>query len=247
MFSDDTPLYAARPVLVSSDCEKESGEEHARNVICPAIKGVNMKRELTQLRIVLIASDDESRRGSAFIDLTIVQELSPESNICALLKDLPHMNFWVGTDDLMPDKDPRHICKRLRNRHLRKGGTDVMGVHVSPPIIRSHFQSAGHSIQHIHALFNPEDKQDVKLAFDFLKDIWSLPLLFDETRPGVVSTREALHTSGTLFCHLIFPYICVNFTLSEQLEHLSAAAHLALILYRDGGKGPCRLSSSPTL
>ncbi|KAJ7095020.1 hypothetical protein C8R44DRAFT_890147 [Mycena epipterygia] len=123
---------------------------------------------------------------------------SPESNIYALLKDLPLMSFWVGADDLLPDKDPKHVFKRLRNRHLRKGGMD-----------------------HIHALFNPEDKQDVKLAFDFLKDIWSLPLLFDETRPGVVSTREALHTSGTLFYHLIFPYICVDLTLSKQLEHTS--------------------------
>ncbi|KAJ7084259.1 hypothetical protein C8R44DRAFT_753196 [Mycena epipterygia] len=62
---------------------------------------------------------------------------SPESNIYALLKDLPLMRFWVGADDLLPDKDPKHVFKRLRNRHLRKGGTDVMGVHVSPPIIRS--------------------------------------------------------------------------------------------------------------
>ncbi|KAF7371921.1 hypothetical protein MVEN_00049800 [Mycena venus] len=231
ILSDDTRLYAARPILVSGDCKKESGEEHARNVIRPAIKGVNMKRELTQLRIVSVASDGESRRGSAFIDLTFVRELAPESNIYALLKDLLLMDFWVGEDDLTPDKDPKHVFKRLRNRLLRKAGTEAMGVHISPPIIRSHLQSAQHSIQHIQALFNPDDKQDVKLAFDLLKDIWSLPLLFDETRPGFVSTREALHTLGTLFYHLIFPYICVDLTLSEQLEHLSAAAHLALNIY----------------
>ena len=35
---------------------------------------------------------------------------------------------------------------------------------------------------------------------------------------------------------MIFPYLCVDLSLSEQIEHLSAAAHLAIILYRLGGK-----------
>jgi hypothetical protein len=35
---------------------------------------------------------------------------------------------------------------------------------------------------------------------------------------------------------MIFPYLCVDLSLSEQIEHLSAAAHLAMILYRLGGK-----------
>jgi len=35
---------------------------------------------------------------------------------------------------------------------------------------------------------------------------------------------------------MIFPYLCVDLSLSEQIEHLSATAHLAIILYRLGGK-----------
>jgi len=31
---------------------------------------------------------------------------------------------------------------------------------------------------------------------------------------------------------MVFPYLCVDLSLSEQIEHLSAAAHLAMILYR---------------
>ncbi|KAJ7927902.1 hypothetical protein B0H13DRAFT_2552011 [Mycena leptocephala] len=235
ILSDDTRLYAARPVLVSGDCKKETGDEHARNVIRPTIQGVDSKKDLTRLRIVSVASDGESRRGAAFIDMTFVRKLSPESNIYNLLKDLKLMNFWVGDDDLTPDKDPKHVFKRLRNRLLRKSGTEVMGVQISSAIIRMHLQSASLSTQHINSLFNPDDKQDVKLAFDLLKDIWSLPLATESTRPGFISARTGLHTLGTLFYHLLFPYICVDLTLSEQLQHLSAAAHLALILYRDGG------------
>ena len=34
----------------------------------------------------------------------------------------------------------------------------------------------------------------------------------------------------------MFPYLCVDLSLSEQIEHLSAAAHLALALYKSSGK-----------
>jgi len=35
---------------------------------------------------------------------------------------------------------------------------------------------------------------------------------------------------------MVFPYLCVDLSLSEQIEHLSATAHLAMILYRLAGK-----------
>jgi hypothetical protein len=35
---------------------------------------------------------------------------------------------------------------------------------------------------------------------------------------------------------MVFPYVCIELSLSEKIEHLSAAAHLALTLYRLGGK-----------
>ncbi|KAJ7808365.1 hypothetical protein B0H14DRAFT_2608947 [Mycena olivaceomarginata] len=242
VLSDETRFYAARPVLVSGDCKIESGSEHVRNILDPTIEGVNSKRDLTKLRIVSLASDGETRRASAFVEKTFVRELSPDSNIHKHLADLPLMNLWVGDDDLTPDKDYKHVFKRGRNRLLRKSGTDVMGVLINPTIIRAHLQDAGHSSAHIHAVFNPEDKQDVTLAFKLLQDIWSLPPPPDNARPGFRSQRHALRLIGALFYHLVFPYLCVDLSLSEQLEHLSAAAHIALLMYRDGGKG-----SLPTL
>ncbi|KAJ7725142.1 hypothetical protein DFH07DRAFT_931577 [Mycena maculata] len=236
ILSDETRLYAVRPVLVSGDCKKETGAEHVRNILDPTINGVNSKRDLTKLRIVSLASDGESRRGKAVIKKTFIRELSPESNIYDMLKDLPLMNLWVGDDDVTADKDPKHVFKRGRNRLLRKKGTDVMGVEINASIIRTHLLSAGHSTAHINSLFNPEDKQNVNVAFKLLQDLWSLPLPPDKSTPGFRSQRHALRLFGSLFYHLVFPYICVDLTLSEQLEHLSAAAHIALIMYRDGGK-----------
>ncbi|KAJ6552503.1 hypothetical protein B0H10DRAFT_2242107 [Mycena sp. CBHHK59/15] len=117
------------------------------------------------------------------------------------------MDFQVGEDDLTADKDPKHVFKRGRNRLLRMLGMKVFGVQITPAIIRAHLQHAGHSLQHINADLCPDDKQDVKQAYELLKDIWSFPgtrrleswLHFRTTRLRII---------GSLFYHLLFPYIC---------------------------------------
>ena len=85
------------------------------------------------------------------------------------------MDFHIGDDDLTCDKDWKHIFKRFRNLLVRPRGVVVNGFRITPDIIRTHFKSNGLSSDHIRSLFNPEDKQDVNLAFEMLKDIWTLP------------------------------------------------------------------------
>ncbi|KAJ7761266.1 hypothetical protein DFH07DRAFT_957330 [Mycena maculata] len=234
ILSDEKRLYAARPILISGDCKKESGPEHLHNVVKPMIDGVNSKHDLTGLRIVSLASDGETRRGKAFVDKTFSHTLAPESDIYPILSDLLLMDFHVGKDDITADKDAKHIFKRGRNRLLRMLGMKVFRVQITPAIIRAHLQQAGHSTQHINSVLRPDDKQDVELAYELLKDLWNLPPAPEGSRPGFIAARDAIRIIGSLFYHLIFPYICVDLTLYEQLEHLSAAAHLNLLLYRDG-------------
>jgi hypothetical protein len=112
----------------------------------------------------------------------------------------------------------------------------VNKVRITPDIIKDQFRSAGLSVEHIRSLFNPEDQQDVKMAFDMLKDIWSLSRTSTNSRRGFLEAREALWILGKLLYHMVFPYLCIDLSLSEQIEHLSAAAHLAMILYRLAGK-----------
>jgi hypothetical protein len=112
----------------------------------------------------------------------------------------------------------------------------VNGKCITPDIIRDHFKSAGLSVDHIRSICNPEDQQDIKMAFDMLKDIWNLPRTSTNDRKGFIDAREALWILGKLLFHLVYPYLGVDLSLSEQIEHLSAAAHLALILFHLAGK-----------
>jgi hypothetical protein len=232
----DNRIYPGRPVLVSGDCKRETGEKHAK-IIQTVLDGVDALQEKTKLRIVSIASDGETRRGSAFILLTFKHSLSPESSIYALLEPLNFLNLMVGDDDLTCDKDWKHIFKRWRNLLIRLNRDIVInGRRITADIIMDQFRSEGLSSDHIRALFNPEDLQDVKMAFDMLKDIWTMPRISTNHNRGFQESREALWILGKLLFHMVYPYLCVELSLSEQIEHLSAAAHLALALYKIDGK-----------
>ena len=74
------------------------------------------------------------------------------------------------------------------------------------------------------------------MAFDILKDVWSLPCSSTNSHCGFLEAQEVLWMLGKLLYHMVFLYLCVDLSLSEQIEHLSTAAHLAIILYRLAGK-----------
>lgn len=232
--SKDSRIQPARPVLISSDCKQETGEEHAK-VIQTVIDGINALKDKTGVRVVSLATDGESRRGSALALLTFEKELPPDSPIYEHLHKLKFLDLHVGADDITPDKDYKHIFKRFRNSLLRQRGTVVNGIRITPDIIRDHLRENGASADHIRSIMNPEDKQDVKLAYDLLQAVWSLPRTCQSQNPSFIAAREALWTLGKLFYHTVFPFLCIDLSLSEQIEHLSTAAHLAMTLYKQDG------------
>ncbi|KAJ7598326.1 hypothetical protein C8J56DRAFT_1091577 [Mycena floridula] len=242
MLGLDTRVYAARPVLVSGTCKIETAEEHVK-VLETTLNAVNSQKPLTKLRTISIASDGEAKRGKALVQLTFKRMLSPDSNIYGLLSSLVFMDLHVGDDDLTSDKDYKHIPKRLRNLSLRDKGILVHGFQITPSVMKEHFREAGLTESHIRSVFNPSDKQDVKLAYDMLNDIWNLPEPTAGKRPGFIEARTSLQLFGEFVFHLFYPYVCVDLSLSEQLEHLSAAAHLSLALFIDDKAGKAFLPS----
>lgn len=238
VLSKDSRINAGRVVFISGDCGRETGHQHAQ-VIKTVYDGINSVQNHTNLRIVSIASDGESRRGSALIELTFKKLLQEDSKIYRMLSPLTLLDLHVGDNDLTCDKDWKHVFKRLRNLLLRERGVLINDVRITPSIIRTHLNSTKADPRHIHSVLNPEDLQDVGLAFNLLCDIWSLPDLgsssSEEHSPGYQKGREALQILGKLVRHLLSAYLCVELSLSEQLAHLSAAAHLLFVLYKTAG------------
>jgi hypothetical protein len=231
VLSPQLQLYSTRPILLSGSCKRKTAQDHAI-MLQAVVEATNKKKDLTSLRIISLASDGESQRGKALTCLTYTTPLAPSSPIYDQLVHLDLMDVFVGADDITADKDYKHIFKWLRNALLHKNGCTVHGIKLTPALTRKHLQHSGLTDSHINHILNPTDKQDVVLAYNLLKDLWCLPSADRQSSTeSYIQAREALHLYGQLCYHLIFPYICVELTLSEQLEHLSAAAHLVLALY----------------
>ena len=170
------------------------------------------------------------RKGSGKVDLHC--PLAHTSPIYGLLTHLDLFDTFIGIDNITADKDYKHIFKRLRNTILHEKGCMVLGIKLTRGLIRKHLSDNGLPLNHIEHILNPTDKQDVVLSYRLLKDIWSLPPADSDTSNQLyVDVREALRLYGQLCYHLIFPYLCTKLSLAEQLKHLSAAAHLLLVLY----------------
>ncbi|KAG9124082.1 hypothetical protein FRC07_012920 [Ceratobasidium sp. 392] len=234
LLSDNPQRSSARPVMFSGTCKRKKAGPHAKviNTFTTACK--NKIDILGSARLYCLASDGELRQGSALAEITMRFPLSPSSSIYPLLSPLRLMNHLVGPDDLTSDKDTKHVHKRLRNTLMREGGIFVFGTQITPSLVRHHLLKNGVASTRVDSLLDPNDKQDVPLALSLLREIWQLPSPSVRDQPGFARVQQALNTLGVLFQLLVLPYTNVNLSLSTQLQYLSAAAHLCLILFRDG-------------
>ncbi|KAE9405328.1 hypothetical protein BT96DRAFT_935041 [Gymnopus androsaceus JB14] len=232
ILSGNSWIYGGHPILVSGTCKKENAIAHAK-LIQTAINEVNSKKGKIPFQNVSIAPYEEAKQGKALVELMLKYHLSQDSPLYPLLSPFKFMNFFVGEDDLTAYKDWKHVTfKHLCNLILREQGIMVNGILLTPSIFKQHLASDGHPPQHIQPLFDPEDEQDVKLAYSLLSDIWSLnPAVPKGLCASFAESCKAILIFRKLCYHLIYPYICIDLSLSAQLEHLNAAAHLAIGLY----------------
>ena len=164
------------------------------------------------------------------------------SPIYPALSVLPLMNLEVGDNDITADKDYKHIYifKCCQNLLLQERGTKVHGVDILSSMLQSQLWQNDVPASQISNLLKPNDKQDVKLAYDLLSQIWAFPSLNPEdasAQPGFTETREALCTLRKVFINILLPYVCIELSLSEQLTLLSTAAHMLLAMAHKDNAG----------
>lgn len=230
LLSDNKHAAGSRPFITSGTCKREDAEAHAQ-LISLVIDACEAESETIGCPLFCVASDGESRRGSAFTTLTQKHTLSQGSELFALVGGMRLMNMLVGDNNITADKDPKHIMKRCRNLVLRKSGVMISGTLITPVLLRFHLKEAGLNSIRIDNLLNPTDRQNVPVCFTLLKEIWTLEDPKPTDKPTFVKARNALQVLGTLFRHLVLPFVQVTLSLHEQLVHLSAAAHLANFLF----------------
>jgi hypothetical protein len=118
------------------------------------------------------------------------------------------------------------------------------GVVLTAQLLKRHLLKQGLKDERgVNALLSPKDKQDVKLMYDLLSSIATLPPALDTDSPSEQQSRKILRLLGNLYSHLLEVYTNINLSLNQQLVHLSAAAHLILAFYtkEKGGSMPSQL------
>ncbi len=162
------------------------------------------------------------------------KELSSESPIHPLLSLLKLMNLHVSGDDLTADKDYKHVFRRLHSLFIWQSGIFIAGIHITLSILSNHLASNGLHLYQIQSLLNLSNKQDVVLMFKLLQAVWSLPPptpADHEKHLGYAQACIALNLLGQMCFYLVMPYLNIDLSLWEQLEYLSAAAHICLALF----------------
>ncbi|KAN0128293.1 hypothetical protein V8E53_013877 [Lactarius tabidus] len=204
ILSENRLVQGSRPFIVVGTCKREHSDRHAQ-LISLVIEACNT--EMSTIGCPLF-----SIRRSALTTLT-------------------HLFILLGKLHLMNVLDPKHVIKRCRNFTIRKSGIMIDGFVITPALLHFHLQANEVPSHCIAYLLNPSDRQDVTLCFTLLKEIWSLPPPVPTDKPGFVAARGALLMLGSLFRHLVLPFVQVSLSLHDQLVYLSAAAHLTVFLF----------------
>ncbi len=219
-------------------CKKEKSDNPAQllQLVLNACNRQKTWNDATYCTIC-IALDGEAKHGDTLAILTMTSDLLVDSPIYALLQPLKFMNLLVSPDDITTDKDPKHIIKCQQNIFMQKKGISILDFHITPLILCVHLESNGVTSHCLWALLNPNDKQDVILAYLLLKEIWSLPPPPANGDPSFAQAWHALNLYGEFTWNLVLSYVCIDLSLNEQLIHLSMATHLVFHCYQHNSAG----------
>lgn len=226
----DLTNYWPSPILAIPSCGAGTGSSMAK-IIEDFVRVYNAapSGRATHGDILLVATDGASSFRGARFELCLKQPVSTGLQELHLLKGL---NTQTGVDDLLGCCDPKHIFKRfaqnLRSPSLRISFGDIS---IGYSDIRSALKHAGVSEERISMLLNPQDKQNVPIALDLIKELQSAQI------PNTPEATRIRHVTllAELYSFFITPFTDPSLSLSSQVRRLSTYAHLIFALYRKHG------------
>ncbi|KAF7798238.1 hypothetical protein EIP86_009455, partial [Pleurotus ostreatoroseus] len=231
MLSANHHEYASFPFIMSGTCKAEDASRH-QVFLDTALEAIFRRTLKSSAWLYCLASDGEARRGKALAAMTLVIELPRSSALYPMLSPLRFFNLLTGKHEITCDKDWLHVAfKRVRNTLIRKSGCRIDGCHLNRSILKRHLVDSGTPSRTADSLLSPNDPQDVVLACRLLCAITRLPPAPDGSKPIYKETRRVLGLLGRLYTHILQAYTNLHATLSDQLAHLSATAHLVMVLY----------------
>ncbi|KAF6742437.1 hypothetical protein DFP72DRAFT_1022411 [Ephemerocybe angulata] len=229
--------YSAIPLVASPSCKTETGAE-----IRVWIKSVtewwkeHEFGERVHGPIWALGSDgDSAYRYAKYLEcLEDSVSVNTEEGYGKVLAELEGLNLLTSPDGILGTCDPKHIFKRFATLLRNTSGFMVEETNINASDVLKHLTELdGMTREVAEELLNPADKQNVPKAVSLLQH---LKRMEESTGIGPLTPAEE-HRGNTVkflgqFFHLFLrPFIDTKMDLSEQVESLSAFAHIAAALY----------------
>jgi len=139
LLSENRHVAGSRPFIASGTCKREDGDTHAK-LIATVVEACEAESDTIGSPLFCIASDGESRRGTALGALTQKHLLDKQGDLFALLGGMRLMNLLVGNNDITADKDPTHYETMPKSHAEEIRCSNPWNAHYTHP---SSFSSAG--------------------------------------------------------------------------------------------------------
>ncbi|XP_066914918.1 uncharacterized protein [Clytia hemisphaerica] len=181
------------------------------------------------------ATDGDATRRMLF-DQLMCYDLPPTSPIYDTISKLKLVDMKVGPHDETVNFDHKHIAKRIRgnitNNNFRIGDRTMLRSDVEKILSLAPNETKFSN----SSLICPKDKQNVPLAttllFQFVKAVRDVDTL-KTINLRVADVSEELHLLGFIIEAVLACYATPDTTIKSQLEKISLAAHILLILKRE--------------
>ncbi|KAJ7660891.1 hypothetical protein DFH06DRAFT_906846, partial [Mycena polygramma] len=226
-------FYTPVPLMISATCKRETDPSQRKwiELIIKTWKESEHGGGTFYGPLWSIASDGDAVRRRALHSICMSETLSADGELGQLLAPLPLMNLSCGKDELNADFDYKHKLKNFASLLRSVTGFLVADFHVSSILLRSRLEALpGMDKTRLDALFNNKDHMNVKNTVALHSALYELSLLIDLEKCTPEDVPIAV--LGRLCGYLTRPFKTPSMTLSEQLESLSAAAHIFFILFR---------------
>ncbi|KAJ7440980.1 hypothetical protein FB451DRAFT_956472, partial [Mycena latifolia] len=224
--------YTPVPLMISGTCKRETDPLQTKwiKTIISTWKD-SPHGEAFYGPLWSIASDGDAVRRRALHTICMNQTLAFDSDLFPLIGCLPLMNLRCGRDNLNADFDWKHKLKNFASLLRSVTGFLIADFHVSAIQIRSKLEALpGMDKTRLDALFNNKDHMNVKNAVSLHSALYELSLLID---PATCEPEDVpFFLLGRLCGFLTRPFKTPSMSLSQQLESLSAAAHIFFMLFR---------------
>ncbi|KAJ7312418.1 hypothetical protein DFH08DRAFT_822155 [Mycena albidolilacea] len=224
--------YTPVPIVVSPSDKTEKGASHAEwvQVVLDAWDSHPHGKTLHG-PIKAIASDGDAAFRLAKHLICMTTAVDPESPLGKIVCGLIGLNCYTSAHGLRSTCDPKHILKCDATLTQSPSGVMIARTDIQPnDVVQNLSDLPEISRPQAQELLNPGDKQNVPKAATLIQRMRQLETLSLPRSPSDVQIRNTIIFYGQVLSDFLFPFITVEYSLSEQVKSLSTYAFLAAAL-----------------